>query len=87
MSDMDILEQLEKRVEDVLSRLAGLEADKTRLEQENAQLREESSSGRQELEEENQRLREELDKEKTTKEAVLNKIDGLLKKIADHTGS
>lgn len=87
MVDMDLLEQLENRIEDILSRLKTAEEKNGVLEEQVKQLQEEAQTGKADLESENVRLREELEQEKAAKEAVLNKIDGLLTKIAEQTTS
>lgn len=77
MSHMELLEQLENRVTSILSRLETLEQEKKQLQERCAAL--------EEMEQANQHLREELEQEKAAKAAVVDRIDGLLQKIAEHT--
>jgi cell division protein ZapB len=71
---MDLIEQLEGRIDATLEELAALR-------EENRRLREEADHGKTALEEENRTLREELEEERATKQAVLDRIDSLLKKL------
>jgi cell division protein ZapB len=75
---MEILTRLENRIDEILTRVKELEA-------ENARLKRELENGAAELETENLRLQDELDREKAAKEAVVARIDHLLKKLAGET--
>ena len=75
---MEILSQLETKIESLLR--------KTRtLEDENRRLREEAERSAFDLKAENARLREDLELERGSKDEVLGRIDGLLKKLSDDT--
>jgi cell division protein ZapB len=77
---MELIDQLERRVESMLEEMAALR-------EENGRLKDIAASGASaELEEENQRLREELDRERATRDAVLERIDNLLAKLKDAVG-
>lgn len=76
---MEILTRLENRIEEILARVKELEA-------ENSRLKRDLEEGSTALETENLRLRTELDREKAAKEAVVTRIDNLLKKISGETG-
>ncbi len=71
---MNLIDQLEERVDHLLTEVA-------RLREENRRLAQESESGRAALVEENQRLTEELTREQAAKSVVLARIDGLLHKL------
>lgn len=71
---MNLLEQLEGKINELLETLAGLR-------KENARLRQEIAAGSNAHEEEMRRLREELQQERDAKEAVLSRIDALLDKL------
>lgn len=75
---MEILTRLENRIDEVLAR-------NKELESENERLKREFESGAAELESENLRLKDELDREKAAKEAVVARIDLLLKKLSGET--
>lgn len=75
---MEILTQLENRIDEVLARVKELEA-------ENARLKRELENGATELETENLKLTDELDRERASKEAVVARIDLLLKKLSEET--
>jgi len=75
---MEILSQLETKIGAVLQKAKSLE-------EENRGLRQRVEQGLSELESENRRLREELDQERAGKEAVVARIDDLLKKLQEET--
>lgn len=75
---MEILTRLENRIDEVLARVKELEA-------ENAKLKREIENRATELESENLRLQDELDREKAAKEAVVARIDMLLRKLSEET--
>jgi len=75
---MEMLSRLETKIESLLLKLATLKED-------NARLREETQRGLEDLKAENRRLREDLERERTSKEEVLGRIDGLLQKLQDET--
>ena len=75
---MEILSQLESKIEAILQKTKALE-------EENRGLRQKMELGLGELESENRRLQEELDRERAGKEAVLARIDELLKKLQEET--
>ncbi|MEW5774066.1 MAG: cell division protein ZapB [Thermodesulfobacteriota bacterium] len=73
---METLARLEQRIDTLLARMRGLE-------DENKRLKREIDQALTEIEAENRRLREELERERSGKEAVLSRIDGLLAKLQD----
>jgi cell division protein ZapB len=72
---MEILTRLENKIEEVLAR-------NKELESENERLKREFETGAAELESDNLRLKDELDRERAAKEAVVSRIDLLLKKLS-----
>lgn len=75
---MEILSQLETKIESLLLRIRTLEDD-------NKRLREEVEHGASDLKAENARLREDLNRERNAKDEVVNRIDGLLQRLQDET--
>lgn len=75
---METLVRLEERIDSLLARMRGLE-------DENRRLKREVDQALTEMEAENRRLKEELERERSGKEAVLSRIDGLLAKLQDDT--
>jgi cell division protein ZapB len=75
---MEAIDKLESGLETLLQTMAALK-------EENHRLSEEKTNNSDGLEEENNRLKEALEQEKSTKEAVLARIDSLLEKLK--TGS
>ncbi|WP_461209648.1 cell division protein ZapB [Desulfocurvus sp. DL9XJH121] len=75
---MEILSQLESKIESLLQKNRALE-------DENRRLKEEAERGAFDLKADNARLREELERERGSKDEVLGRIDGLLKKLSDDT--
>ncbi|MBU1003828.1 MAG: cell division protein ZapB [Proteobacteria bacterium] len=75
---MDILSQLETKIESLLLRTRSLEAD-------NRRMKDESVRGQSDLKAEITRLREELEREQSAKEEVRGRIDGLLQRLQDET--
>lgn len=75
---MELVEVLEGRINTLLEQVS-------ELRKENATLREETVHGRSSLEEEVQELKDQLRKEQALKQAVLAKIDGLLKNLTIET--
>lgn len=71
---MDLLDKLERRIDELLTDLDGLKKEKVRLQQELAM-------GTSVHEEDKRRLREELQQERDAKDAVLSRIDALLEKL------
>ncbi len=71
---MDLIDQLESRIDKLLTTLEGLK-------EENSRLRQEAATGASMHEEEKRRLREELQQEREAKDAVLSRIDALLEKL------
>ncbi|MBE6441424.1 MAG: cell division protein ZapB [Desulfovibrio sp.] len=77
---MELLEQLESRVESLLTGLGRLRAENARISAEAAAVAAEKAS----LEEENRRLRETLENEETLRAEARKRIDALLRKIQEH---
>lgn len=75
---METLVRLEERIDSLLARMRALE-------DENKRLKREVDQALTEMETDNRRLREELERERSGKEAVLSRIDGLLAKLQDDT--
>jgi len=75
---MEILSQLETKIESLLQKVRTLE-------DENRRLKEEAERSAFDLSAENARLREELERERGSKSEVLSRIDGLLQKLSDDT--
>ncbi len=73
---MEVLSQLETKIESLIQR-------NHFLEKENRRLKEEAELGTTSLQADNDRLREELQREQESKDAVLKRIDGLLNKLSD----
>lgn len=73
---METLARLEERIDTLLARMHSLE-------DENKRLKREIDQALTEIEAENRRLKEELERERSGKEAVLSRIDGLLAKLQD----
>ncbi|TVM17589.1 cell division protein ZapB [Oceanidesulfovibrio indonesiensis] len=71
---MDLIDQLESRIDELLTTLKGVR-------EENARLRQEAAAGASTYEEEKRRLLEELQQEREAKNAVLARIDALLEKL------
>jgi cell division protein ZapB len=71
---MDTLTRLEERIDSFMGRVRVLE-------EENRRLKQEAEAAMGELTAENRRLAEELERERSGKEAVLSRIDGLLSKL------
>lgn len=76
---MEILSQLESKVESLLLKVKALE-------EENLRLKLEAEQGRADLESDNIRLVEELERERTAKQEVAGRIDSLLSKLQDASG-
>jgi hypothetical protein len=74
---MEILARLESRIEEMLMKIRGLEND-------NAELKRRMEASISALEDENLRLTEELETERAGKEAVVERIDSLLRKLTEH---
>lgn len=74
---MEILARLESRIEEMLTKIRGLE-------NENAELKRRMEESIGTLENENLRLMEELENERAGKEAVVERIDSLLRKLTEH---
>lgn len=75
---MELIDQLEQRIEGMLQGM-------TTLREENRRLKEEVDLGLAALEEENRSLKEELEQERSMREAVLQRVDSLLAKLKDQT--
>jgi len=75
---MEILSQLETKIESLLEKVRTLEG-------ENRRLREENERGVSDMQAENARLREELNRERGAKDEVLGRIDGMLKRLQEET--
>ncbi len=73
---MEVLSQLETKIDTLLQR-------NQFLEQENRRLKKEAELGTTSLQADNDRLREELKHEQESKDQVLKRIDGLLRKLSD----
>lgn len=73
---MEILSQLESKVESLLLKIKALE-------EENLRLKLEAEQGRVDLEGENRRLVDELERERSAKQEVAGRIDSLLSKLQD----
>ncbi|ABB37781.1 hypothetical protein Dde_0980 [Oleidesulfovibrio alaskensis G20] len=78
-SDMELLDRLESRIDSLLTTIEALS-------EENRRLKEEVDSGLSALADENRELKESLEQERTTREAVLARMDNLLAKLKTHTG-
>ena len=76
---MELLDLLENRIGELLSRVE-------RLEGENRRLKDELVQGRDTLLAENQSLKAALEEEKDNKAVVLRRIDTLLARLKDQTG-
>ncbi|SIO00235.1 cell division protein ZapB [Halodesulfovibrio marinisediminis] len=77
---MELIDRLEQRLESLLEEIETLK-------NENIQLKEEVEVSLSVLEEENRSLKEELEQERSTKEAVMGRIDGLLSKLSTSSDS
>jgi cell division protein ZapB len=77
---MELIDRLEQRLESLLEEVESLKA-------ENIQLKEEVEVSLSVLEEENRSLKDELEQERSTKDAVMGRIDGLLSKLSNSTDS
>ncbi|MCG8532802.1 MAG: cell division protein ZapB [Desulfovibrionales bacterium] len=73
---MELIDRLENKI---ISLLEEIET----LKQENIQLKEEVEVSLSVLEDENRTLKEELETERSTKDAVMGRIDGLLSKLSN----
>lgn len=76
---MDILTQLEQRIDSLLETVSTLTAEKARLQ-------EELESGLAAFAEENSQLKAQVDEERATRQAVLDRVDAMLAKVQSHTG-
>ncbi|KAF1076813.1 cell division protein ZapB [Halodesulfovibrio sp. MK-HDV] len=77
---MELIDRLEQRLESLLEEVE-------LLKNENIQLKEEVEVSLSVLEEENRSLKDELEQERSTKDAVMGRIDGLLSKLSNPTDS
>jgi len=77
---MELIDRLEQRLESLLEEVESLK-------NENIQLKEEVEVSLSVLEEENRSLKDELEQERSTKDAVMGRIDGLLSKLSNSTDS
>lgn len=73
---MELIDRLEQRLESLLEEVENLKT-------ENLHLKEEVEVSLSVLEEENRNLKEELEQERSTKNAVMGRIDGLLSKLSN----
>ena len=72
---MELIDRLENKIISLLEEIESLK-------QENIQLKEEVEVSLSVLEDENRSLKEELENERSTKDAVMGRIDGLLSKLS-----
>lgn len=76
---MELIDQLEQRIDQLLESVATLK-------EENRRLKEEVDLGLAALEDENRVLKDQLELERTTQDSVRQRIDVLLLKLKDQTG-
>ncbi|MFV0347840.1 MAG: cell division protein ZapB [Halodesulfovibrio sp.] len=76
---MELIDQLEQRIDSLLETIAVLKED-------NRRLKEEVDLGLSVLEDENRALKEQLEMERSTQDSVRQRIDALLLKLKDQTG-
>ncbi|GFM37074.1 cell division protein ZapB [Desulfovibrio psychrotolerans] len=76
---MELIDQLEQRIESLLAAMAVLR-------EENRRLKEEVDLGLASLADENRALKDELEQQRSTQDAVRERIDVLLRKLKDQTG-
>lgn len=76
---MELIDQLEQRIDTLLETV-------TSLREENRRLKEEVDLGLAVLEDENRALKEQLEQERGTQDTVRRRIDALLLKLKDQTG-
>ncbi len=76
---MELIDQLEQRIDSLLETV-------TTLKEENRRLKEEVDLGLAALEDENRALKDQLERERSTQETVRTRIDALLLKLKDQTG-
>lgn len=76
---MELIDQLEQRIESLLAVMA-------ELREENRRLKEEVDLGLASLADENRALKDEIEQQRATQDAVRERIDVLLRKLKDQTG-
>lgn len=76
---MELIDQLEQRIESMLESIETLQ-------EENRRLKEEVDLGLSALEDENRALKESLEEERSMRESVLQRVDALIGKLKDRTG-
>lgn len=76
---MELLDQLEQRIESMLTSISTLQ-------EENHRLKEEVDQGLSALADENRALKESLEEERKMRESVLQRVDSLIGKLKDRSG-